>query len=75
MVTEAAARVLGLADYGIRIGGPADFVAVEAETLAETDGATRTAEKFHARNATQKPTPSIAEKAKSKRWSMSKNWR
>ncbi|MCW5735805.1 MAG: amidohydrolase family protein [Enhydrobacter sp.] len=35
MVTEAAARVLGLADYGIRIGGPADFVAIEAETLAE----------------------------------------
>ncbi|MBN9089966.1 MAG: amidohydrolase family protein [Reyranella sp.] len=36
MVTSAAARVLSLADYGIRIGGPADFVAVEAETLAET---------------------------------------
>jgi cytosine deaminase len=35
MVTSAAARVLGLADYGIRIGGPADFVAVEAGTLAE----------------------------------------
>jgi cytosine deaminase len=35
MVTSAAARVLGLADYGIRVGGPADFVAVEAETLAE----------------------------------------
>jgi len=35
MVTEAAARVLGLADYGIRLGGAADFVAVEAETLAE----------------------------------------
>ncbi len=35
MVTEAAARVLGLADYGIRVGGSADFVAVEAETLAE----------------------------------------
>ncbi len=35
MVTEAPARVLGLADYGIRPGGPADFVAVEAETLAE----------------------------------------
>lgn len=35
MVTEAAARVLGLVDYGIRIGGPADFVAVEAGTLAE----------------------------------------
>lgn len=35
MVTEAAARVLGLPDYGIRIGGPADLVAAEAETLAE----------------------------------------
>jgi cytosine deaminase len=35
MVTEAAARVLGLTDYGIRAGGPADFVAVEAGTLAE----------------------------------------
>jgi len=35
MVTDAAARVLGLTDYGIAIGGPADLVAVEAETLAE----------------------------------------
>jgi cytosine deaminase len=35
MVTSAAARVLGLIDYGIRLGGPADFVAVEAGTLAE----------------------------------------
>ena len=35
MVTEAAARVLGLPDYGIRVGGSADFVAMEAETLAE----------------------------------------
>jgi cytosine deaminase len=35
MVTEAAARVLGLAGYGIKVGGSADFVAVEAETLAE----------------------------------------
>jgi cytosine/creatinine deaminase len=35
MVTEAAARVLGLPDYGIKAGGPADFVAIEAETLAE----------------------------------------
>jgi len=35
MVTSAAARVLGLADYGIRPGGPADLVAVEGETLAE----------------------------------------
>jgi cytosine deaminase len=35
MVTSAAARVLGLEDYGIRIGGPADFVAVEAGSIAE----------------------------------------
>ena len=35
MVTAAGARVLGLADYGLRAGGPADFVAVEATTLAE----------------------------------------
>jgi cytosine deaminase len=35
MVTEAAARVLGLKDYGIRVGGPADFVAVEAGSIAE----------------------------------------
>lgn len=35
MVTEAAARVLGLSGYGIAVGGSADFVAVEAETLAE----------------------------------------
>jgi len=35
MVTAAAARVLGLADYGIRVGGPADFVAVEAQSIAE----------------------------------------
>ena len=35
MVTEAAARVLGLTDYGIKIGGPADFVAVEAGSIAE----------------------------------------
>ena len=36
MVTEAAARVLGIMpDYGIKVGRPADFVAVEAETLAE----------------------------------------
>jgi len=35
MVTAAGARVLGLADYGIRVGGPADFVTVEASTLAE----------------------------------------
>jgi cytosine deaminase len=35
MVTSAAARVLGLEDYGIRPGGPADFVAVEAGSIAE----------------------------------------
>ena len=35
MVTEAAARVLGLKDYGIKVGGPADFVAVEAGSIAE----------------------------------------
>lgn len=35
MVTAAAARVLGLADYGFKVGGPADFVTVEATTLAE----------------------------------------
>jgi cytosine deaminase len=35
MVTAAAARVLGIADYGLRVGGPADFVAVEASSIAE----------------------------------------
>jgi cytosine deaminase len=35
MVTAAAARVLGLKDYGLRLGGPADFVAVEAGSIAE----------------------------------------
>lgn len=35
MVTEAAARVLGLSDYGFKVGGPADLVTVEATTLAE----------------------------------------
>ncbi len=35
MVTAAGARVLGLDDYGFKIGGPADFVTVEATTLAE----------------------------------------
>ena len=35
MVTAAAAQVLGIAPYGIAEGGPADFVAVQAETLAE----------------------------------------
>jgi len=35
MVTAAGARVLGLRDYGLKAGRPADFVAVEAENLAE----------------------------------------
>ena len=35
LVTGAAADVLGIASYGIAPGGPADFVVVEAETLAE----------------------------------------
>ncbi|MFZ5781233.1 MAG: amidohydrolase family protein [Pseudomonadota bacterium] len=35
MVTMAAARVLGLAPYGIAVGGLADFIVVEAATLAE----------------------------------------
>ena len=35
MVTAAAARVLGIMPYGIAVGGPADFVVVEAGSLAE----------------------------------------
>ena len=35
MVTRTAADVLGIADYGIAVGGPADFVVVEAGSLAE----------------------------------------
>jgi cytosine deaminase len=35
MVTAAAARVLGLPTYGIAAGAPADFVVVEAGSLAE----------------------------------------
>jgi cytosine deaminase len=35
MVTSAAARVLGLRGYGLRVGGPADLVVVEAGTVAE----------------------------------------
>ena len=35
MVTAAAARVLGIAPYGIAVGGPADLVVVEAGSLAE----------------------------------------
>ncbi len=35
MVTAAPARILGLADYGLAAGGPADFVAVDASSVAE----------------------------------------
>jgi cytosine/adenosine deaminase-related metal-dependent hydrolase len=35
MVTKAAADVLGIDGYGITAGGPADFVVVEAGSLAE----------------------------------------
>ena len=35
MVTAAAARVLGILPYGLSVGGPADFVVVDAWTLAE----------------------------------------
>jgi cytosine deaminase len=35
MVTMAPARVLGLADYGLRVGGPADMVVVDAANIAE----------------------------------------
>jgi cytosine/creatinine deaminase len=35
MVSRTAADVLGIADYGIAVGGPADFVVVEAGSLAE----------------------------------------
>lgn len=35
MVTAAAADVLGLPDYGLKVGGAADLVAVEASSLAE----------------------------------------
>ncbi len=35
MVTAAAADVLGVPSYGIAVGGPADFVVVEAGSLAE----------------------------------------
>ena len=35
MVTGAAARVLGLASYGIAVGGPADFVVVDVSCVAE----------------------------------------
>jgi cytosine deaminase len=35
MVSRTAADVLGIADYGIAAGGPADFVVVEAGSVAE----------------------------------------
>ena len=35
MVTVAAARVLGIATYGIAVGGPADFVVVDAASVPE----------------------------------------
>jgi cytosine/adenosine deaminase-related metal-dependent hydrolase len=35
MVTTAAARVLGLSDYGLKVGGPADMVVVNASSIAE----------------------------------------
>lgn len=35
MVTDAAARVLGLESYGIAVGAAADFVVVEASSIAE----------------------------------------
>ena len=35
LVTTNAARMLGLGDYGLRAGGPADLVVVEAGTVAE----------------------------------------
>ena len=35
MVSRTAADVLGVAGYGIGVGGPADFVVVEAGSLAE----------------------------------------
>lgn len=34
MVTAAAARVLGVMPYGLAVGGPADFIAVEAGSVA-----------------------------------------
>jgi cytosine deaminase len=45
MVTKAAADVLGIDGYGIAAGGPADFVVVEAGSLAEAV-ATRPRRKF-----------------------------
>jgi cytosine deaminase len=35
LVTAAGERVLDLEDYGLKVGGPADLVVVEAATIAE----------------------------------------
>jgi cytosine deaminase len=35
MITGAAARLMGLEDYGITVGGPADLVCLDASTPAE----------------------------------------
>jgi len=35
MVTAAAARVLALPAYGLAVGGPADFLTVDASCVAE----------------------------------------
>jgi len=35
IVTEGGARALGLSDYGLRVGSPADFVTLEAEHVPE----------------------------------------
>ncbi|MBS0550439.1 MAG: amidohydrolase family protein [Proteobacteria bacterium] len=35
LVTAAPARVLGLADYGLKVGGTADFVVVDSATVPE----------------------------------------
>jgi len=35
MVTGAAASILGIEDYGIAVGAAADFVVVEAGSVAE----------------------------------------
>jgi cytosine deaminase len=33
--TSAGAKALGLEDYGLKVGGPADFVLVRAENVAD----------------------------------------
>ena len=35
LVTDSAARLMGLGDYGIAVGGPATFVAFDAESRAD----------------------------------------